>query len=124
MLEALLPEWTGKTFVLALLGFAATDFVITMTLSAADAAQHAVENPLLHTYLGSHRLVLTLGLLALLAAVFLKGFREAIRVAMLVAIPYVGLNLVVLLRGLVEIALHPGVIAGWRGALHARGDVT
>src|SRR5438046_3487371 len=122
MLEALLPEWTGKTFVLALLGFAATDFVITMTLSAADAAQHAVENPLLHPYLGSHRLLLTLGLLALLTAVFFKGFREAIRVAMLVAIPYMGLNLVVLLRGLVEILLHPDLITGWRAALHVHGD--
>ncbi len=122
MLEALLPEWTGKTFVLALLGFAATDFVITMTLSAADAAQHAVENPLLHPHLGSHRLLLTLGLLALLMAVFFKGFREAIRVAMLVAIPYMGLNLVVLLRGLVEILVHPDRVVDWRAALHVHGD--
>src|SRR6266581_7686975 len=124
MLEALLPEWTGKTFVLALLGFAATDFVITMTLSAADAAQHAVENPILRPYLGGHGLTLTLGLLALLGLVFIKGFREAIRVAMFVAIPYIGLNFVVLLRGLIEIAQHPDLVRAWRGALHARGDWT
>jgi len=122
MLEALLPEWIGKLFVLALLGFAATDFVITMTLSAADAAQHAVENPLLHPTLGSHRLTLTLGLLVLLGMVFMKGFRDAIRVAMLVAIPFIGLNLIVLLRGLAEIAMHPELVQAFRIDLRAHGD--
>src|SRR3954469_18642797 len=34
ILERLVHGWTGKIMVLALLGFAATDFVITKTLSA------------------------------------------------------------------------------------------
>src|SRR5262245_13695557 len=42
MLERLVHGWGGKFLVLVLLGFAATDFVITKTLSAADAAKHLI----------------------------------------------------------------------------------
>ena len=122
MLEALLPGWSGKLLVLALLGFAATDFVITMTLSAADATQHAIENPFLHPFLGDARLSLTLGMLALLASVFLKGFHEAIRVAMAVAIPYLLLNVVVLARGLYEIAGRDDLTLAWRADLALQGN--
>lgn len=124
MLERLLPGWYSKLSVLVLLGFATTDFVITMTLSAADAAQHAVGNPWLHPFLGEARLLVTLALLALLAVVFLMGFTEAIGVAIAAAVPYMLLNVMVVFRGAWEILRHPELLSRWRGDLALHGDWT
>jgi hypothetical protein len=122
MLENLLSGWKGKGLVLVLLGFAATDFVITMTLSAADAAKHAIENPLLHPVLGDHQILVTLAILTVLAAVFLKGFHEAIGLATLAAVPYLALNLIVLGRGAFEVFTHPTLLTDWRSVLDAKGS--
>jgi len=124
MLEHLLSGWWAKGFVLVLLGFAATDYVITITLSAADAAQHALENPYLRPWLGEARVGVTIGLLFLLALVFLRGFVGAIGLAAAVAIPYLVLNAVVLSRGLIEVARRPELISQWRVGLAAQGDWT
>jgi hypothetical protein len=124
MLENLLEGWKGKVLVLVLLGFAATDFVITMTLSAADAAKHAIENPFLHGVLGEHQVLVTLAILAVLGAVFLKGFKQAIGLAATAALPYLALNLVVLGRGTWEVMTHPTLLANWRAAQAAKGDLS
>jgi hypothetical protein len=125
MLENLVPGWAGKIFVLALLGFAATDFVITMTLSAADATQHLIENPVVHSFLGDDwKIPLTIALLAVLAYVFIRGFKEAIELATFVCVPYLALDVVVLGRAVIEIFNHPHALNSWTAALHARGDWT
>lgn len=124
MLEELFTGWQSKLFVLVMLGFASTDFVITMTLSAADAAQHVVENPVLRPLLGEHRYLLTLGFLAVLAMVFLRGFVEAIGLAMIAAIPYLVLTFVVICRATIEILRRPELITQWQDSLTLHGDWT
>jgi hypothetical protein len=124
LLEHFFSGWKSKIFVLVLLGFAGTDFVITMTLSAADAARHAIANPFLHPYVGNAQIGITLTLLVLLALVFLLGFREAIRLATVVAVPYLLLNLAVLGWGVAEIASKPELLAHWRLSMSSHGDWT
>src|SRR2546423_362027 len=90
MLETLLSRWKGKLFVLVLLGFVATDFIITITLSAADATAHMLENPFVNGFFHGRgwnpdadrwAITLTLALITILAAIFIKGFKEAIGIA-------------------------------------------
>jgi protein-S-isoprenylcysteine O-methyltransferase Ste14 len=100
MLEKLLPAWKGKLFVIVLLGFAATDFLITMTLSAADATEHLTENPLIPSTAQHHHVLITLVLLGLLGAIFLKGIREAIGIAVALVAAYFVLSAVVIAVGL------------------------
>lgn len=122
MLANLLSWWKGKLFILILLGFVATDFIITITLSAADATAHIVENPLLHDSLQGfdHTVVnvgLTLALIAFLSGVFLKGFKEAIRIAVILVLAYLVLNLVVVFAGLIHLVQNPSVIPNWERLL-------
>ncbi|MEU6140845.1 amino acid transporter [Streptomyces sp. NPDC047081] len=119
MLERLLSFWKGKLFVLALLGFAATDFLITITLSAADAATHMVENPHLTSVLHGKEMLITLVLVALLGAVFLKGFLEAIGVAVALVVAYLGLNAVVVVVGMWHVITAGHVVTDWTSALTA-----
>lgn len=122
ILEELLPRWRGKALVLCLLGFAATGFIITITLSAADATAHVVENPLVPQWM-RHPVLMTLLLLTALGAIFLKGFREAVWLAVPIVAVYLALNAVVLGWGVHYLWLHPELLSQWASAaMTARGD--
>ncbi|MEU7121749.1 amino acid transporter [Streptomyces zaomyceticus] len=119
MLSRLLSFWKGKLFVLTLLGFAATDFLITITLSAADASTHLVENPHLEEALHDKQVLITMILIAMLGAVFLKGFLEAIGVAVVLVGIYLSLNAVVVVTGLWHVLTEGHVVTDWTAALTA-----
>jgi hypothetical protein len=119
MLEHLLTWWKGKLFVLVLLGFVATDFIITITLSAADATAHILESPHAPHALHGQAVPVTLALIALLGAVFLKGFKEAVGVAVALVAVYLALNAVVIGFCLGRVAAEPAVAGDWQSALWA-----
>ena len=119
MLEKLLPGWRGKVLILTLLGFAATAFIITITLSAADATAHLIENPLMPEAWREERVAITLILLALLGGLFLKGFKEAIGISFILVIVYLGLTSVILGKGVSELIANPGLFQGWQAKLSA-----
>jgi hypothetical protein len=122
ILEKVLPWWGGKLLVLVLLGFAGTAFILTITLSAADAARHVVENPLVPHGLGWIQIPATLLLILLLGAVFLKGFQEAIGIAVVLVAAFLALNAVVIVDALVRIFTHPVTIGNWWQAVLAQGS--
>ena len=120
MLERLLSRWRGKLLVLVLLGFAATDFIITITLSAADATAHVVENPFVPEFLHGRNVLITLVLLGLLGAVFLKGFSEAIGLAVALVAVFLALNAVVVVVALEHVLTSPQLVLNWENLLVAQ----
>jgi hypothetical protein len=117
MLAQLLSWWQGKLFVLCLLGFVATDFIITITLSAADASAHIIENSLVHQWAAGNEVAITLFLIALLGGVFLRGFQEAVGLAVILVVVYLSLNLVVIVIGIQQILQNPVVLTNWQQEL-------
>lgn len=117
MLERLLPFWRGKIFVLILLGFVATSWIVTITLSAADASVHLLENPIIPDGLDWLQVPVTIALLLVLGGVFLLGFTEAVNVAIPLVTLFLALNAVVIGEGVVQLVLHPEVFADWQVAL-------
>ncbi|MDQ0673907.1 MULTISPECIES: amino acid transporter [Micrococcaceae] len=121
MLERLLPFWRGKVFVLVLLGFVATSWIITITLSAADATVHLLENPYLPPFLEGQAVPITVFLLVVLGAVFLMGFSEAVAVAIPLVAVFLVLNAIIIGAGIAEVLATPGAFTTWTEALTSSG---
>ncbi len=118
--------WRSKTLVLILLGFAATDFVITKTLSAADAAVHMIDNHYFQEHLpdwlhswgeDKQRMAITILLLMFLCAMFLRGFKEVIGLAVGIVALYLVLNAIVIGAGLLHLWNNPQFIENWQNSI-------
>ena len=107
--------------MLVLLGFVATSWIITITLSAADATVHLLENPYLPPFLEGQAVPITVVLLLILGGVFLLGFSEAVAVAIPLVAVFLLLNAVIIGVGLYDAVTQPGAMADWTGALTSSG---
>jgi len=141
LLERLVQGWRGKSLVLLLLGFAATDFIMVKTISLADAAVHVIGNsfaPWQETLTSlaewtketsrpifgaavtdffSKQLVATL-LLGVLGFVFWFMLRKGFsRNVIALAVPLVGiyliLNAIIIASGLIYLANHSEIVSAW-----------
>jgi hypothetical protein len=120
MIERMFRGWTGKIVVLVLIGFAATDFVITKTLSAADAAAHLISNPLYAEAAPAWmqgQMAVTMFLLVMLGAMFLKGYSEVVGLATVLVIAFLSLSFIVISAGLFYLFTHPALLQHWIGEI-------
>ncbi len=126
MLEKLLSRWKGKMFVLVLLGFVATSFIITITLSSADATAHIIENPFVEQnfHFLNHRVIVTMVLIAALGAMFLRGFSEVIGLAVGIVAVFLLLNAIVITYAFYTIIwIQPDLVVTWQAMLWSHPNV-
>jgi len=116
MIERMFTGWGAKLVVLVLIGFAATDFVITKTLSAADAAAHLISNPLYEDHVPAWlqgQMPTTIFLLVLLGAMFLKGYGEVVGLATVLCTAFLGLSFIVVVASVFYLVSHPTLLQHW-----------
>ena len=116
MIERMFRGWGAKIVVLVLIGFAATDFVITKTLSAADAAAHLISNPLYAEHVPAWmqgQMPVTMFLLVMLGAMFLRGYSEVVGLATVIVIAFLGLSAIVVIASVWSLVTHPTLLPQW-----------
>lgn len=117
------PIGQGKCLFCACWDLQPLTSLIAITLSAADGTAHLIRNPFVPQWL-HHQEGLTLLLLALLGAIFLKGFKEAIGIAVFLVAIYLAVNLVVVSVAVAEVLKHPEAMTDWKQQLwHRHGSV-
>jgi hypothetical protein len=104
--------WMGKVLVLALIGFAMTDFVLTIAISAADATQHLLHNPFL-SFVPDRPILVAAAIIVAVGLVFLRGFGAAISLAAAIAIPYMVLNAIVIGASIAHLVRNPLLVSAW-----------
>lgn len=153
VVEDLIPGWRGKLIVLTLLGFAAADFVITRSLSVADAAIHLIHNPhgqrLLERlpaglFLDRHalwsplenvlrRIIEPQVAITLILSVVSFGVwqmlkhgmtRRALVVAAIVVVCYLALLTLVIASGVAHLARHPDLVQTWLDVIFETGKAS
>ncbi len=152
LLERTMPGWGGKLVILVLMGFIAADFVLTRSLSVADASTHVLANPHWHDvvehwmpgdervggWLGENvwrrvapfytrQVGLTIGL-SVLAFAFLwllqGGFtRNILRLALLVTVAYMTATGIVVGSGLKYISEHRELVDQWWASVLEHGGI-
>lgn len=152
LLERALPGWGGKLVMLVLMGFVAADFVITRSLSVADASIHVLANPhwdeAVNRYMaGDEQVALLMGpkvwkmaepfwtrqmavtiALALVAFALLwlmqRGFtRNVLRLAALVTLAYLAISGVVVGSGVAHLIDHRELLDSWWARVLEHGGV-
>jgi hypothetical protein len=141
LLERLVNGWRGKSLILIVLGFTATDFVMLRSISLSDAAEHVRYNnyisagrPFYHlaemlqsyctAHFGAwtrnyvHEQVLLSVLLGAISFFFWywlrRGFgRRVVKLAVLLVMPYLAVNGIVIGWGLWYLHRHPDLVARW-----------
>jgi hypothetical protein len=145
LFEELIPRWRGKFIVLTLLGFAAADFVITRSLSVADAAVHLINNPhgqallarlpenlptsdrpwwppldRLLLRLADPQVAVTLGL-SIISFALLHAFRRGVtgrmmRIAAVAVVCYLALSALVIVSSATFVTRHGEIWSSWIGS--------
>jgi hypothetical protein len=151
LLDRTVHGWFGKIMVLFVLGFVATDLVITRSLSVSDAAEHIVRNPVWLDsveWTQTHREEVRSWFPEVLRGAFFEFWTEQLLLALLmtvvgfgfwwmlqgrfrgwfmrfaaaVVIVYLGLTAVLLANAFLYVARYPELWDKWSGSLPPVGE--